>query len=64
MSGLEKRYREHNDHVVLLRSVTFRDRTAHWELRCRDCDCHIQHISAPDASHIWDLVNHDTINSK
>lgn len=59
MSGLEQRYQKHNDHVVLLRSVIFRNGTAHWELRCRECDDHIQWVSAAEASHIWAAIDHD-----
>jgi len=64
MRGLDKRYQQHNDHQMLVRSVTFRDGKEHWELRCDECDDHIQWISAAEASHIWAMIDQDSTHNR
>ena len=47
----------HMDHSMMVRSVTFRDQSIHWELRCRDCDRFIKYVTEAEANQIYQLLD-------
>ena len=47
----------HQDHPVMLVLKQFKDGTEHWELRCRQCDKHIQYVTFTEANIIQQAID-------
>lgn len=52
-----RRINRHSDHQVMVRSVQFKNGQWHWELRCHQCDAHIQYLSQQDANRYFELMD-------
>ena len=55
-SSLDRVYKKHATHQAQIKLRTFRNGTTHWELRCRDCDAHIQWLKQYQASWVDHMI--------
>lgn len=55
-NSLDLVYERHADHQAEVRLRVFRNGTEHWELRCSECDAHIQWLKRHQVCGVNDMV--------